>query len=100
MGNWTGLTRQPGSNSPSFGAGQMLLLTDGTVMVQKGGGRSWFRLMPDKSGSYINGTWSQLADMSIDRTYFASAVLADGRVFVAGGEFSSAGDDTNSVEIY
>src|SRR2546427_1792656 len=34
------------------------------------------------------------------RLYYASAVLADGRVFVAGGEYSDAGSETNTAEIY
>ena len=38
--------------------------------------------------------------MAHSRLYYASAVLADGRVFVAGGEYSDAGSDTNTAEIY
>ena len=41
-------------------AGTMLLLTDGTVMVQ-GPGNTWMRLTPDSSGSYIDGAWSMIA---------------------------------------
>jgi hypothetical protein len=77
----------------------MLLLTDGTIMVQEDGSQHWWLLTPDKSGSYINGAWSQLPDMA-SRTYYASAVLADGRVFIAGGESSDAGPDTDKAEIY
>lgn len=95
MGTWTALAQQP-----TFPVGTMLLLTDGTVMCQSGGSKSWWRLTPDLSGSYINGTWSQLADMHNSRLYYASAVLRDGRVFVAGGEYSDAGSDTDTAEIY
>ena len=84
---WAPLTHQPG-----FGASTALLLTDGAVMVQEAvngyGTGQWWRLTPSNTGSYINGTWSQLASMPYGYapTYYASAVLADGRVIVEGGE--------------
>src|SRR6202035_2291289 len=84
---WTPLTHQP-----SFNASTALLLTDGTVMVQTAvngyGTGQWWRLTPSNTGSYVNGTWSQLASMpsGYAPTYYASAVLADGRVIVEGGE--------------
>ena len=95
MGTWTALT-----NQPTFNASTMLLLTDGTVMCQAEGAASWWRLTPDSNGSYVHGTWSALADMHNSREYYASAVLRDGRVVVAGGEYSDAGDDTDKAEIY
>jgi hypothetical protein len=95
MGTWTAL-----SNQPTFNASTMLLLTDGTVMCQAEGAASWWRLTPTSSGSYVNGTWSTLADMRNTRLYYASAVLRDGRVVVAGGEYSDAGSDTDKGEIY
>ncbi|MGH3616933.1 MAG: Kelch repeat-containing protein [Pseudonocardiaceae bacterium] len=95
MGTWTALT-----NQPTFNASTMLLLTDGTVMCQAKGAVSWWRMTPDSTGSYVRGTWSALADMHNSRQYFASAVLRDGRVVVAGGEYSDAGSDTDKAEIY
>ncbi len=97
-GTWTSLLRPiPGSS----GIGTMLLLSDGSVMAQGGGiVNNWFRLTPDASGSYVNGTWSTLASMQYTRLYDGSAVLPDGRVLVVGGEYSSAGSDTNTGEIY
>lgn len=93
--------------------GTAFLLTDGTVMMQefKSFGdanwatRRWWKLTPDQSGSYRNGSWSRLADSNVARTYFASAVLADGRVVVCGAEYSDASgtimqDWNNSCEIY
>jgi len=89
--------------------GTAFLLTDGTVMMQEcyeyayGVGiqtRRWWKLSPDQNGSYVNGSWSRLADSTQARKYFASAVLADGRVLVCGGEYSDAGSDTNTCEIY
>jgi hypothetical protein len=95
-GQWTGL-----KNQPSFGVGTMLLLTDGTVMAQNSGTPHWWRLTPDATGSYMNGTWSQLADGPNGPLYFASAVLRDGRVFAAGGEFNNGvKTDLLAAEIY
>lgn len=83
-GTWSPLT-----NQPSFGAGTMLLLTDGTVMCQNSGTNHWWKLTPDINGNYVNGTFSALADGPNAPLYFASAVLRDGRVFVAGGEYNN-----------
>jgi Kelch motif protein len=94
-GTWQGLT-----NQPPFSTSTMLLLTDGRVMAQEEGTQHWYALTPDTSGSYVDGSWSALADMAIFRRYYASAILRDGRVIVIGGEQSSAGDDTNRGEIY
>lgn len=90
-------TWQPLNNQPTFltaGATIPILLTDGSVMVQDNGNYvstiHWWKLTPDSSGSYVNGTWSQLADAPANYAplYYASAVLADGRVFVMGGEYN------------
>ena len=42
-------------------------------------------------GSYLNGTWTTLASMADTRLYYSAAVLMDGRVFVAGGEYGTGG---------
>ena len=94
-GNW-----QPLATQPAFSTGTMLLLTDGRAMVQQGGDKHWHALTPDDQGSYVNGTWSTLADMINTRLYYASGVLKDGRVIFIGGEYSDAGGDTNRGEIY
>lgn len=88
---WTALNHQPCSaGQPCFFPGTALLLTDGTVMVQGSGGSNWYRLTPDNTGSYLNGTWSQLASLpaGYGPLYFASAVLPDGRLIVEGGEYN------------
>jgi hypothetical protein len=78
--------------------GTMLLLPDGTVMAANGDTSSnWYRLTPDSSGSFVNGTWSTLSPMNDSRLYFASDVLPNGNVFVAGGEY---GTGTATAEIY
>jgi hypothetical protein len=83
-GTWIAL-----ANQPTFNAGTMLLLTDGTVLCQSSETTHWFRLTPDRFGNYIHGTWSAVADAPNAPLYFASAVLRDGRVFVAGGEYNA-----------
>jgi hypothetical protein len=98
----------PLRNQPPFAAGLMLLLTDGTVFVQDSGSvnrfdlANWWRLIPDASGSYSNGTWQPRHWMDYAPQGYASAVLADGRVIVAGGENVdySYGIDVREVRIY
>jgi len=65
-------------------------LTDGTVMVQGGNLSDWWQLTPDIKGSYLNGTWKQVASLpsGYDPDAFASAVLADGRLLIEGGEYN------------
>jgi hypothetical protein len=93
VGSWTPLTHP----APNF-VDLMLLLSDGTVMVQQSGtSRGWYRLIPDIHGSYVNGTWTILPSMRDTRLYFSSQVLKDGRVFVAGGEY---GTGTATAEAY
>jgi hypothetical protein len=95
-GVWTNL-----ANLAPNTTGTMMLLSDGTVMVQGGGTTgSWYQLTPDSSGSYVNGTWSNLPSMRVSRLYYASNVLTDGRVFVVGGEYTSDGGFSRTGEIY
>ena len=35
-------------------------LTDGTVLAQGYGDSDWWKLTPDNTGSYVNGTWTQV----------------------------------------
>jgi hypothetical protein len=113
-GSWTPLV-----NQPKFFAGTMLLLTDGTVLCHdegagNGGTSDWWKLAPDANGSYAKGGWSKVASIPNNNAipkaqggptnaplYFASAVLRDGRVFVAGGEYNSGTSvDLLAAEIY
>jgi len=72
------------------GPGSPLLLTDGTVMTADDGCQDWWKLTPDAFGSYVNGTWTQLASLPADYSplYHSSAVLPDGRVIIMGGEYN------------
>jgi Kelch motif protein len=94
-GTWQALAHQP-----TFNTSTMILLSDGRVMVQEEATQHWHALTPDGHGSYINGTWSPLVDMSFWRRYYASGMLKDGRIVVIGGEQSGDGGDTNKGEIY
>src|SRR5271154_1424618 len=96
-------TLQTLKNQPPDGAGIAFLLTDGTVIVQGNGDNDWAKLTPDNKGSYVNGTWKSIA--SLESGYapdaFASAVLADGRVIIEGGEYNNgAFAFTNLGEVY
>ncbi|HEY5041548.1 MAG TPA: hypothetical protein VIK53_06040, partial [Verrucomicrobiae bacterium] len=82
------------------GIGNMLLLSDGTVMAQGGANQAtntWYRLTPDSTGGYTNGTWTTRTSMNFTRLFYSSAVLPDGRVFFAGAEY---GAGTTNAEVY
>ncbi|MGA9421707.1 MAG: kelch repeat-containing protein [Rhodanobacteraceae bacterium] len=87
-------------------AGPPFLLTDGTVMFQGDSYTDWWKLTPDASGNYLNGTWTELASLPAAWNYgpyaCASAVLADGRVLIEGGEYNLGGPFslTNKGAIY
>jgi hypothetical protein len=78
------------AHQPPDGANITFQLTDGTVLVQGGGETDWWVLTPDNTGSYVNGTWKQVASLpsGYSPLYFASAVLADGRLVISGGEYN------------
>ena len=84
-------TLTPLVHQPPGGANLAFQLTDGTVMCQANSSQDWYELTPDNTGSYVNGTWTRLA--SLQPGYipddFASAVLADGRVVITGGEYNN-----------
>lgn len=92
---WTRTT-----NNPPVNLGTTLLLTDGTVIAHEENDQNnnvatlaWYKLTPDINGSYINGTWSQIASLpaGYGPLFFGSAVLPDGRVIVEGGEYNQYG---------
>jgi hypothetical protein len=97
-------------NSPRVNVGAMALLTDGTVIAHEEDDvignlatRNWYKLTPDLNGSYVNGTWTQIAPLpsGYGPLYFGSAVLRDGRYLVEGGEDNQYGrGETNLGAIY
>jgi hypothetical protein len=78
-------------HQPPDGIQFTFLLTDGTVMAQGGSASDWWKLTPDNTGSYVKGTWKQLASLPAGYvpSDFASAVLSDGRVVITGGEYNN-----------
>jgi hypothetical protein len=91
---WTPMTNQP--NFLVDGASVPILLTDGSVLVQDAGFPDWWKLTPDKNGSYVNGTWTQVASLptTYSPLYHSSAVLPDGRLIIEGGEYLLNADQT------
>jgi len=92
----------PLANQPTFlvdGASVPILLTDGTVLVQDAGFPDWWKLTPDQNGSYVNGTWTQVASLpaTYSPLYHSSAVLPDGRLIIEGGEYLLSLDQTQLV---
>ena len=100
--NW-----QPLTNQPSFSPGAVLLLTDGTVLAHSEPNclnctstdyNSWFKFTPDSIGSYVNGTWTQVAaPTGYAPLYFGSVVLPDGRVVIEGGEYDCSSGTCNAA---
>ena len=83
-GTWATLT-----NAPPAQVATCFLLTDGTVLAQGVSTNRWYRLTPDGSGSYTNGTWSTMANSVHAPLYYASGILRDGRLIVVGGEYDA-----------
>ena len=79
------------THQPPDGAGIGFLLTDGTVIYQGNALSDWWKLTPDNTGSYVNGTWTKAASLPAGYVpdAFASAVLADGRLVIVGGEYNN-----------
>ena len=115
-GTWQTLKNPPpiteiidpsGNDFGPGGASAPLLLTDGGVLIQNAGlfgqDARIFKLTPDIHGSYVNGTWTELASKPFISYAGAQAVLADGRVIIEGGEYSNYEYDfllTNQGAIY
>lgn len=97
-GTWNNFTAPSG-----VAADTSILLTDGSVLVHDATATNdWYRLTPNGQGDYRNGSWSGKLSMATGRQFFGSGVLKDGRVFVVGGEYSTAGaqDTETTAEMF
>ncbi|HUO05684.1 MAG TPA: choice-of-anchor D domain-containing protein [Candidatus Binataceae bacterium] len=99
-------------NEPPFKVGGVYLLTDGRVLAQDADltNVAWWTLTPDFTGSYILGSWKQVAsppncpngypgasaNTIYSPLYYASAVLPDGRFIMVGGEYDYNYDYVNN----
>lgn len=95
----------PVQGIPSFPNGPQteLLMTDGSVVVFDSCSSAVYKLTPNQSGSYVNGSWTQMPSLpnSYAPLYFASAVLADGKLIVQGGEYQEClGAEQTAGAIY
>lgn len=103
-GTWQTVTALPAS----VGLCNPLLLTDGSVIAANCDTPDWYRLTPDAAGDYATGTWTQIASLPViggipyAPEYHASAVLADGRAIIMGGEYNGGDNEvwTSSGAIY
>src|SRR4051812_23306805 len=80
LSSWTQLT---GLHVPPASIGTCMLLPDGTVLAHGQADtatKTWYKLTPDSTGSYTNGSWTTLPQSSLERLFYASNVLKDGRV--------------------
>jgi len=86
----SGQSVQQLKNQPPDGAVITFQLTDGTVLAQGDNYSDFWVLTPDKTGSYVNGTWKQVGSLASEYAPYANAsqVLADGRVLFEGGEYN------------
>jgi len=102
-GTWTAVKAAP----PSAVAHAMLL-SDGSVLVNsfffETHSDPWYRLIPDSTGNYANGTWvaAGTAPAGYNPLYFGSEVLPlAGYVTVMGGEYNNgSGVWTNLAAYY
>jgi len=103
-----GATLEPLTNQPPayVGPNPPFLLTDGSVLFQDDSYTGFWKLTPDANGGYLDGTWTEVASLPEAWDYgpyaYASAVLADGRVLIEGGEYNLNGPFslTNQGAIY
>ena len=71
------------------------LMTDGSVLAQSGyNWNNFYRLVPDSTGNYANGTWSQVGSLQTGYGPDAAAgdVLSTGIFVLTGGEYNTPGN--------
>jgi hypothetical protein len=89
-GTWT-----PLKNAAPDGASitHIMLLSDGSVLSFNYNCNTTgnvYRLIPDSTGSYVNGTWVNAGNLpsGYNPLYFGSEVLPNGQVTAIGGEYN------------
>lgn len=89
---WLHLVNAPPSG---FVPGSMNLLTNGTVLIHEDNTRTWEKLTPDSTGSYVNGTWSSAGSTPAGYAplYYASQVLPTGKLIIEGGEYNGSNSE-------
>jgi len=97
--------QQPGSivratSNPPTQMQMLWLMTDGSVLGQSGSGSTWnqfYRYVPDSTGNYANGKWTQVGSLQAGYAPDASAadVMIDGRFALIGGEYNVGGGGSN-----
>jgi hypothetical protein len=96
------------NGTPPDGIVYGFLLTDGSLFFQGGLLNDWYRFRPDKSGSYLNGTFYPAQGLPADYIPVATSggVLPDGRVLLIGGEYLLLSENnlaftlTNKMAVY
>ena len=86
---------QRGTSQPPDFMQLAFLMTDGSILAQGDSNwGSWYKYVPDASGSYADGTWTTVA--SLPSGYapdaYAGTVLPDGRLLISGGEYNIPGN--------
>lgn len=98
-----GTTWAPLVHTPGGYASAMWLMGDGSILANIYNSTQLMSLRPDGSGNYQNGSWSQAGNFLLQKQFYSSAVLSDGRLVSCGGEYSGPGlpqTETNFCEIY
>ncbi|MGC9992247.1 MAG: hypothetical protein ABSD52_07630 [Candidatus Cybelea sp.] len=88
-------TFKRGKSQPPDYMQMAYLMTDGSILTQGSYNSSnWYKYVPDATGDYSDGTWTQEATLptGYSPSAFASDVLADGRLLILGGEYNSPGN--------
>ena len=76
----TGATLESLTNQPPayVGLNPPFLLTDGSVLFQDDSYTGFWKLTPDASGSYLDGTWTQVASLPSAWNYGPYAAASAG----------------------
>ncbi len=99
-GTWSNITNVDGEQLPLIQ--RTILLSDGSVLAQTGDDQAtntWIRFTISGSVAHV----TSVPNSNLQRLFYTSDVLTDGRVLVLGGEYSDANtdqNDTNTGEIY